>query len=119
MKTEEYVYVVAVGIICLIVGFMSAPEYVSLEDWERTGFENRLDQQQADWETYADDLEWNLENQCDTRVQESVDRLTSRNKELIELNGDCVDSIADLKVSINDLNATISDFNLSDVNFWR
>lgn len=115
---------------CLVIGGMIGHPYpVSIEQWERTGFEaqlqakddvyNALNQNwivyQEECEDYQTTIRAEEEQECALEKAVTAKRVAERNQELIEINDDWQDLFEDLNYTISiglkDINAAIADGN--------
>ena len=112
-------YMVGALFIGMLLGVgIGQPYPVHLEDWEADNYKATITQTEANAEEALADLKRDLKQECDSTLKESTDRLTNRNKDLIELNSKCLDLFEDLNASIVDLNKIVGDMNF-DANCWR
>ena len=120
-------FVIALVVVSLAI-YATVPEFIHLEDGERTGFETQITNMEtnhanviAGWNDYADECNNYLETiraeeeiECSLEKSEMVDRLSQNNYDLIEINDDWQDLVGDINESVHDLNNTIA-----DLNCWR
>ena len=111
-----------------LAGYLISPEYINLDDVERTGYEVQIDTLTAnhkneidgwlqfanDCNAYADTIHAEERAQCVLDIAETADRMSEKNMELIIINDDWQDLFEDMNESVHDLNNTIA-----DLNCWR
>ncbi len=128
MEGKDFLIAAILLIGVFLAGYLISPEYISLEDMERTGFETQIVDMQTNhtniisgWNQYADEcnnyqetIRAEEEIECSLEKSEMVDRLSQNNYDLIEINDDWQDLVEDINESVHDLNNTIT-----DLNCWR
>lgn len=126
MELKDALFVIAALVTGLVVGMAIAPEYIFLEDIERDSYEARIvsiresyDKTIIEWEEYSEEIVQYEKDQCVADKRETVDRLSSGNRKLIENNKEMNEKwqevIQDINTTIsigfNNLNTTICDSN--------
>lgn len=127
MKAIECL-VTAILFICVFcAGVLVSPEYISLEESERAGFEaqlqvkdneyNALNQNWMVYQEECEDYQYTIraeeEAECDLEKADTAERMAEKNRKLIEVNDGWQDLFEDLNKTIStglkDINTAIAD----------